>query len=77
MRDVAIGLAILAGIWAIFWSLLFWLIGLPYTDDYACTVLIYEFETSQETAARKTSRLSANTHLVKSGIARALEWPLK
>jgi hypothetical protein len=54
--------------------------GWRYTSDYLCTALIYEFEKLEDVRdplTRRPGRLSANTHLIKSGIAEALQWPLQ
>jgi TolB-like protein len=45
----------------------------PYTDQYVCTALIYEFEKSDKYEVAlliQPSRLDAKTHLMKSGIGR-------
>lgn len=47
----------------------------PYTEQYICTALIYEFEkfdTQKKPILRRPGRLDARTHIVKSGIGRYL-----
>lgn len=47
----------------------------PLTDQYLCTALIYEFEkfdTDDQAKFRQPGRLSAQTHIEKSGIGRYL-----
>jgi hypothetical protein len=52
----------------------------PYSEDYICTALIYEFEkrdAGSNPIERHPGRLSADAHLLKAKIAEGLKWKLQ